>query len=313
MKRRGSVSRGGFAPTIGASARDVSYQRRHTIPWYVDTNGAACRGLFSSYIALVFRVNRRRRSSRARSDAFVRVQVQMVFCYTIDRSMSTSRNVASDDFDEIARVRADVEKAIPRQSNDVVSVPASRRRVERDASSNASRRVRAARSYRERGLLFFVLDACGRVRRRAAKRARYPKVRCVFVISVANADSFGAAGVGNARVRSARGARRGEKRATGGQTRATTRCAKNTAGIDFEADTHPPPRRRREWATCPCCWYTRIRRRSLRRGTPWRARCGSARAGCRRSFPVASGRRNARVPDPGLERTLATSTQRAAG
>lgn len=126
-------------------------------------------------------------------------------------------------------------------------------------------------------------------------------------------DSFGAAGVGNARVRSARGARRGEKRATGGQTRAITRCAKNTAGIDFEAGTHPPPRRRREWATCPCCWYTRIRRRSLRRGTPWRARCGSARAGCRRSFPVASGRRDARVAVPGLERTLATSTQRAAG
>lgn len=65
---------------------------------YVDTNRTACRGLFSSYIALVFRVNRRRRSSRARSDAFVRVQVQMVFCYTIDRSMSTSRNIASDDF-----------------------------------------------------------------------------------------------------------------------------------------------------------------------------------------------------------------------
>ena len=293
----------------------MTFHIKYDIPhgMYVDTNRTACRGLFSSYIALVFRVNRRRRSSRARSDAFVRVQVQMVFCYTIDRSMSTSRNDACDDFDEIARVRADVEKAIPRQSHDVVSVPASRRRVERDASSNASRRVRAARSYRERGLLFFVLDACGRVRRRAAKRARYPKVRCVFVISVANADSFGAAGVGNARVRSARGARRGEKRATGGQTRATTRCAKNTAGIDFEADTHPPPRRRREWATCPCCWYTRIRRRSLRRGTPWRARCGSARAGCRRSFPVASGRRNARVPDPGLERTLATSTQRAAG
>lgn len=232
---------------------------------------------------------------------------------SIDRCRHRGTSLPHTYFDEIARVRADVEKAIPRQSHDVVSVPASRRRVERDASSNASRRVRAARSYRERGLLFFVLDACGRVRRRAAKRARYPKVRCVFVISVANADSFGAAGVGNARVRSARGARRGEKRATGGQTRATTRCAKNTAGIDFEADTHPPPRRRREWATCPCCWYTRIRRRSLRRGTPWRARCGSARAGCRRSFPVASGRRNARVPDPGLERTLATSTQRAAG
>ena len=212
MKRRGSVSRGGFAPTIGASARDVSYQRRHTTPWYVDTNRTACRGLFSSYIALVFRVNRRRRSSRARSDAFVRVQVQMVFCYTIDRSMSTSRNDACDDFDEIARVRADVEKAIPRQSHDVVSVPASRRRVERDASSNASRGVRAARSYRERGLLFFVLDACGRVRRRAAKRARYPKVRCLFVISVAHARFFRSGG-GRKRARAER-ARREARRKT---------------------------------------------------------------------------------------------------
>jgi hypothetical protein len=128
------------------------------------------------------------------------------------------------------------------------------------------------------------------------KRARYQRsdARSSFVIS-SSRDSFGTPSVGGARVRSARGARRGEKRATGGRTRATTRCAKNSAGIDFEAGTHPPPRRRREWATCPCCWYTRIQRRSLRRGTPWRARCGSARADYRRSFPVASGRRNGRV------------------
>ena len=85
---------------------------------------------------------------------------------SIDRCRHRGTSLPHTYFDEIARVRADVEKAIPRQSHDVVSVPASRRRVERDASSNASRRVRAARSYRERGLLFFVLDACGRVRRK---------------------------------------------------------------------------------------------------------------------------------------------------
>ena len=105
-----------------------------------------------------------------------------------------------------------MENAIPRQSHDVVSVPASRRRVERDASSNASRRVRAARSYRERGLLFFVLDACGRVRRRAAKRARYPKVRCLFVISVAHARFFRSGG-GRKRARAER-ARREARRKT---------------------------------------------------------------------------------------------------
>ena len=127
---------------------------------------------------------------------------------------STSRNFAKKNHsdNEIARVRADVEKAIPRQSHDVASAPASRRRVERDASSNASRRVRAARSYRERGLLFFVLDACGRVRRRAAKRARYPKVRCVFVISVAHARFFRSGG-GRKRARAER-ARREARRKT---------------------------------------------------------------------------------------------------
>ena len=67
LKRRGSVSRGGFAPTIGAAR--VTFHIKDDIPhgMYVDTNRTACRGLFSSYIALVFRVNRRRRSSRARS------------------------------------------------------------------------------------------------------------------------------------------------------------------------------------------------------------------------------------------------------
>ena len=138
----------------------------------------------------------------------LRVHVRMVFCYnTIRREItnSTSRNFAKKNHsdNEIARVRADVENAIPRQSHDVASAPASRRRVERDASSNASRRVRAARSYRERGLLFFVLDACGRVRRRAAKRARYPKVRCVFVISVAHARFFRSGG-GRKRARAER-------------------------------------------------------------------------------------------------------------
>lgn len=58
----------------------------------------------------------------------------------------------------------------------------SRRRVERDASANASRRVRAARPYRERGLLFFVLDACGAVRRRPGETRAVPKVRCAFVV-----------------------------------------------------------------------------------------------------------------------------------
>ena len=147
----------------------------------------------------------------------LRVHVRMVFCYnTIRREItnSTSRNFAKKNHsdNEIARVRADVENAIPRQSHDVASAPASRRRVERDASSNASRRVRAARSYRERGLLFFVLDACGRVRRRAAKRARYPKVRCVFVISVAHARFFRSGG-GRKRARAER-ARREARRKT---------------------------------------------------------------------------------------------------
>ena len=145
------------------------------------------------------------------------------------------------------------------------------------------------------------------------KRVRYQRsdARSSFVIS--SSRFFRHAVVGGARVRSARGARRDGNRGTGRWTRGGTRCAEKTAGIDITNGTYPPPRRRREWATCPCCWYTRIRRRSLRRGTPWRARCGSARAGCRRSFPVASGRRDARVAVPGLERTLATSTQRAAG
>ena len=147
----------------------------------------------------------------------LRVHVRMVFCYnTIRREItnSTSRNFAKKNHsdNEIARVRADVENANPRQSHDVASAPASRRRVERDASSNASRRVRAARSYRERGLLFFVLDACGRVRRRAAKRARYPKVRCVFVISVAHARFFRSGG-GRKRARAER-ARREARRKT---------------------------------------------------------------------------------------------------
>ena len=105
-----------------------------------------------------------------------------------------------------------MEKAIPRQSHDVASAPASRRRDERDASSNASRRVRAARPYRERGLLFFVLDACGRVRRRAAKRARYPEVRGVFVISVAHARFFRSGGA-ETRACGAREARGAEKNA----------------------------------------------------------------------------------------------------
>ena len=131
---------------------------------------------------------------------------------SIDRCRHRGTSLPHTYFDEIARVRADVEKAIPRQSHDVVSVPASRRRVERDASSNASRRVRAARSYRERGLLFFVLDACGRVRRRAAKRARYPKVRCLFVISVAHARFFRSGG-GRKRARAER-ARREARRKT---------------------------------------------------------------------------------------------------
>ena len=65
-----------------------------------------------------------------------------------------------------------------------------RRRVERDASANASRRVRAARPYRERGLLFFVLEACGAVRRRPGETRAVPKVRCArlsFVISSSRA------------------------------------------------------------------------------------------------------------------------------
>ena len=131
---------------------------------------------------------------------------------SIDRCRHRGTSLPHTYFDEIARVRADVENAIPRQSHDVASAPASRRRVERDASSNASRRVRAARSYRERGLLFFVLDACGRVRRRAAKRARYPKVRCLFVISVAHARFFRSGG-GRKRARAER-ARREARRKT---------------------------------------------------------------------------------------------------
>ena len=69
----------------------------------------------------------------------------------------------------------------------------SRRRVERDASANASRRVRAARPYRERGLLFFVLDACGAVGRRPGETRAVPKVRCFFVVRyfLLSRDSFG--------------------------------------------------------------------------------------------------------------------------
>ena len=146
------------------------------------------------------------------------------------------------------------------------------------------------------------------------KRARYQRsdARSSFVIS-SSRDSFGTPSVGGARVRSARGARRDGKRATGRWTRGGTRFAEKTAGIDITNGTYPPPRRRREWATCPCCWYTRIRRRSLRRGTPWRARCGSARAGCRRSSRDALNRSVAREAVGALERELVTSTQRAAG
>jgi len=157
----------------------------------------------STHVSSSFRfIPRRRsyggRSSRTRTDG-------LLLQHNREITNSTSRNFAKKNHsdNEIARVRADVENAIPRQSHDVASAPASRRRVERDASSNASRRVRAARSYRERGLLFFVLDACGRVRRRAAKRARYPKVRCVFVISVAHARFFRSGG-GRKRARAER-------------------------------------------------------------------------------------------------------------
>lgn len=141
------------------------------------------------------------------------VRVRMVFCYnTIERSPIRRCGISLHySENEIARVRADVENAIPRQSHDVASAPASRRRVERDASSNASRGVRAARSYRERGLLFFVLDACGQVRRRAAKRARYPKVRCLFVISVAHARFFRSGG-GRKRARAERAKREARRK-----------------------------------------------------------------------------------------------------
>ena len=64
---------------------------------------------------------------------------------------------------------------MPRQSHDATSAPASRRRVGRDASTCASCGVRTARPNRERGLLFFVLEACGRVRRRRGESARYHK------------------------------------------------------------------------------------------------------------------------------------------
>ena len=145
------------------------------------------------------------------------------------------------------------------------------------------------------------------------KRVRYQRsdARSSFVIS--SSRFFRHAVVGGARVRSARGARRDGNRGTGRWTRGGTRCAEKTAGIDITNDTYPPPRRRREWATCPCCWYTQIRRRSLRRGTPWRARCGSARAGCRRSSRDALNRSVAREAVGALERELVTSTQRAAG
>ena len=215
-----------------------------------------------------------------------------------------------------SRLSADVERADSTSKPRRASAPASRRRVERDASTSASGGVRAARPNRERGLLLFVLEACVRARRRRGEtRATSERSEGVmsFVISSLSRDSFGEAVVGGARARSGRGARRGKKRAVHSQTHVSARRRKNIVEVGLTARTYLPPRRRRGWATCPCCWYTRIRRRSLRRGTPWRARCGSARAGCRRSFPVASGRRNARVPDPGLERTLATSTQRAAG
>ena len=145
------------------------------------------------------------------------------------------------------------------------------------------------------------------------KRVRYQRsdARSSFVLS--SSRFFRHAVVGGARVRSARGARRDGNRGTGRWTRGGTRCAEKTAGIDITNDTYPPPRRRREWATCPCCWYTQIRRRSLRRGTPWRARCGSARAGCRRSSRDALNRSVAREAVGALERELVTSTQRAAG
>jgi hypothetical protein len=81
---------------------------------------------------------------------------------------------------------ADVESGLRRARR-------SRRRVERDASANASRRVRAARPYRERGMLFFVLDACGAVRRRPGETRAVPKVRCAFVVRyfLLSRDSFG--------------------------------------------------------------------------------------------------------------------------
>ena len=173
--------------------------------WYVDTrlqNNQSVDQWFGFVGSFRFIPRRRSyggRASRTRTDGLLLQQ------HNREITNSTSRNFAKKNHsdNEIARVRADVENAIPRQSHDVASAPASRRRVERDASSNASRRVRAARSYRERGLLFFVLDACGRVRRRAAKRARYPKVRCVFVISVAHARFFRSGG-GRKRARAER-------------------------------------------------------------------------------------------------------------
>ena len=251
------------------------------------------------------------RSSRTRTDGLLLQQHNREII-----TNSTSRNFAKKNHsdNEIARVRADVENAIPRQSHDVASAPASRRRVERDASSNASRRVRAARSYRERGLLFFVLDACGRVRRRAAKRARYPKVRCVFVISVAHARFFRSGG-GRKRARAERTRREARRKTRDRWPNARHHSVREKHRRDRLRSRHapaaeatsrmgdvpvllvyanpkakPPPRH----ALASALWFRTSRLPTV-------------------ISTVASGRRDARVAVPGLERTLATSTQRAAG
>lgn len=164
------------------------------------------------------------RTKSAKNSPNAKVQVHVVFCYTIEvhatrQSVDAHQSINSfrrpffsrasldltssektvSEFAENCHVkkRSDASSRQSQRSADVESgwrrARRSRRRVERDASANASRRVRAARPYRERGLLFFVLDACGAVGRRPGETRAVPKVRCAFVVRyfLLSRDSFG--------------------------------------------------------------------------------------------------------------------------